>query len=396
MPKSTSFAIRQVPHDDPAKFLLSVYAFDASPREATDKDREQDKYLAGSKSFMSFDGETPLAKVGILPMTMNVRGKVLPMGGIGGVATMPAGRRGGRIRALMTRSFEQMREDDQPVSTLYPFRESFYERLGYVSFPAPIYLQVNPADLAPLMRLEHAATIEHMVIADGFDAWIQFLQVYQSTCHGFSLQGASNLAALKDRNKWWLTLVRENGDITGAMTYRIPGEYKPMHVGTFYATTVAARYRLLEWIGRHTDQIKKAQIPALPGEHPELWWHDMGDKVSTRGTDAWGAPMGRVVSIDGLAGIPVGDGDVTIAITDAAAPWNTGTWTLRGRNGVLDVEQGGTPTGSISIQGFSSVVFNGTDPETIRFRGWGDIGPEMAAQFRALFPPALPFLHEKF
>lgn len=396
MPKDTSFDIRQVPYDDPAKFLLSVYAFDASPRETTDEDREQEKYYADLKTYMSFDGETPLAKASLAPMTMNVRGKVIPMGGIGGVATMPAGRRGGRIRALMSRAFEQMRDDGQTVSTLYPFRESFYERLGYVSFPAPAYLQVNPSDLAPLIRMQHDATIEHLVIADGFDAWMGFLQKYQATCHGFSLQGPIRQSSVKDRNRWWLTLVREDGEITGAMTYRIPGEYKPMHVNTFYATTVAARYRLLEWIGRHTDQIKKAQIPVLPGEHPELWWHDMGDEVSTQGIDAWGAPMGRVVSVDGLTGIPAGDGEVSIEITDDSAPWNTGNWTLRGRNGVLDVAKGGTPTGTISIQGFSTLVFNGSDAETLRFRGWGDIGPASAAQLRALFPPALPFLHEKF
>jgi predicted acetyltransferase len=393
---STEFDIRQVPTNHPANHLLSTYAFDSSPQQPSDEDKEYHQYYADSKLFMSFDGETALAKVSLLPMTMNVRGKVVPMGGIGGVATMPAGRRGGRVRALMIRVLEQMRKDGQPVSSLYPFRESFYERLGYVSLPCPIYLKVNPADLAPLMGVEHSATVEHVFIADGFNAWTDFLHEFQSTCHGFALQGPTVRTSIKDRNKWWLTLVRKDGKITGAMTYNIPGHGKPMFVKSFFATSTAARYRLLEWIGRHTDQVPEAQIPALPGEHPELWWNDLSDNIATTGEDAWGAPMSRIVSIDALAGIAAGDGEVTIEVTDDHAPWNAGIWTLRGQGGMLDVEQGGTPTSTISIQGLSALLFNGTDPEIMRFRGWGDLDAATSDGLRAIFPSALPYLSEQF
>jgi predicted acetyltransferase len=396
MSASTMFDIREVPVSHPANFLLSSYAFAPSPQQQADEDKKYDQYYADSKLFMSFEGETALAKVSLLPMTMNVRGNVMPMGGIGGVATMPAGRRSGRVRALMNRVFEQMREDGQPVSALYPFRESFYERLGYSSLPCPLYLKINPAELAPLMRLEHTATIDHTYIADGFDAWTEFLQEFQSTCHGFSLQGPTLRASIRDRNKWWLTLVREDGKVTGAMTYLITGEHKPMHVKTLLATTVAARYRLLEWIGRHTDQVPTVQIPVLPGELSELWWNDLRDNIATTGEDAWGAPMARIVSLDALSGISAGDGEVTIAVTDDHAPWNTGVWTLRGSEGVLEVTQGGTPNAMLTIQGLSALLFNGTDPEVMRFRGWGDVDAATSARLLALFPPRLPFINEQF
>jgi predicted acetyltransferase len=296
----------------------------------------------------------------------------------------------------MIRVFEQMREDGQPISALYPFRESFYERLGYASLPCPIYLKIDPAELAPLMRLEHDASIEHTFIADRFDAWTEFLCDFQSTCHGFSLQGPTLRASIKDRNKWWLTLVREDGKITGAMTYVLPGEHKPMHVKTFFAKSIVARYRLLEWIGRHTDQVPKVQIPVLPGDNPELWWTDMADDIATTGEDAWGAPMSRIVSIDALSGIPAGPGEVAIAVTDDHAPWNSDIWTLRGKDDVLDVARGGSPTSTITIQGLSALLFNGTDPEVMRFRGWGTIDAATSAQLRSLFPPVLAYLSEQF
>ena len=396
MQKTAPFEIRRVDASDPACFLLSTYAFAASPATPTDEDKNRTQYLADTKIFMTFDEETPLAQLGIHPMTLNVRGTVMPMGGITAVATMPAGRRGGRIKALMGTALKQMRDDAQPVSTLYPFKESFYERLGYVSYPSPIYLKVNPADLSGLMQMEHLPSIEHMRIADGYEDWGGFLKRYQTQCHGFALQDATRHSAIKDKNEWWLVLVREDGEITGAMTYRLPGEDEPMHVKTLLTITTAARYRCLEWIARHMDQVPNAQIPVLPGEHPELWWPDMSDNISTSGVDAWGPPMGRIVSIDALSGISAGDGEVTIDVTDNQAPWNSGTWTLRGKDGVLDVSPGGTPTATITIQGLSSLLFSGTDVETLRFRGWGDVDSESAAQLRSIFPAATPYLNEQF
>ena len=43
----------------------------------------------------------------------------------------------------MEKSFEYMREDGQPVSGLYPFRESFYQRLGYAGWVRPLWTKVN-------------------------------------------------------------------------------------------------------------------------------------------------------------------------------------------------------------------------------------------------------------
>src|SRR5699024_1400837 len=129
MTDTTSHDIRLVSADNLAWRELGIYAFEPSPRDITDEERKYAKSAAESRIFMSYADETPLAQVIVHPMTMNVRGQVLPMGGVSAVATMPAGRRGGRIRELLTRSYAQMRDDGQPVSALYPFKESFYERM---------------------------------------------------------------------------------------------------------------------------------------------------------------------------------------------------------------------------------------------------------------------------
>jgi hypothetical protein len=107
--------------------------------------------------------------------------------------------------------------------------------------------------------------------------------------------------------------------------------------------------------------------------------------------------MGRVVSVEGLAGINAGgDAIITVDIVDEFCPWNARTWTLTGAGGNLDVCEGGEATCELTIQGLSALVWCGMDPATFRYRGWGDPTPEAQAALRTLFPPALPILHEKF
>lgn len=396
MATTTAFDIRLVSPDEPANITLSTYAFQDSPRTLTDEDWNRRRYLADSRILMSFDGDTPVAKAATHAMTMNVRGQVITMGGVGGVASMPAGRRGGRVRALMLGSFEHMREDGQPVSTLYPFRESFYERLGFVSFACPKFATLNPAHLASLLRIECPGPIEHLLIADGFERWVAFLEACQAELHGFAMQPPSRLEGVRDQNAWWLVLVHEGEEIAGAMTYQIVGHPRVMRVETFLARTVPARYQLLSWIARHVDQVEQARIRVSPAEMPEFWFRDLDDAIRTDGEDSWGAPMGRIISMDGLTGIGAGDGEVTVEVTDEQCPWNAGAWTLRGSGGVLEVQPGGAPSGIITIQGLSALIFNGLDPAVMLFRGWGEPDAGTSAQLRALFPPALPYLHEQF
>ena len=393
---STAYDIRQVTPAEHAESGIGQYAFGASPQPPDKDDDTWLRYLEPLRLTMSYEDDVPVAKVAVQPMTLNVRGAVIPMGGVGGVSTMPAGRRKGHVRALMTAALAQMRDDGLPVSTLYPFRESFYERLGYAGWPLPRYATLQPSDLLPLLRVEKPGTFEHMRIADGYETWVAFLRDYQRDHHGFALRHPENMASVKHENKHWLVLVHEDGVITAAMTYRITGYHEAMVVHTFYARTVGGRYHLLEWIARHADQVKEARIRLAADALPELWYRDLAAHSSTIDREAWDPPMGRIVSVDALDGIPVGDGQVPVTITDEYCPWNSGTWTLRGAGGALEVARGGTSITSLTIQGFAALLFTGTDPDALAWRGWGQVDAIAADRLRTLFPPAVPYLHEEF
>ncbi len=384
---------------------IARYAFAATPRtpkaaaaSITQQTAELEKYGADSRYFVSFSGEQAQATAVLLNMTANVRGKIVPMAGIGAVASMPAGRRQGHVRQIFVRMYEEMREAGQIVSTLYPFRESFYERLGYVTAPRTRFVTFDPANLAPLVRMELPGRVEQVAMAEGWETWRAFIEGVQQTTHGFALRQRSADIRNRDENSRWLAFAYDNeGALTGAMTFVITGYGKSLDVDRFYATTTDAKYQLLSWIGRHVDQVKQARIEIAADEYADLWFRDLRPQTSTMLDEPWPGPTMRVISVDGLTGINTEPGghEIAIRISDEYAPWNNGVFTFTSRDGTLTVTPGGEPEVELTIQGLSALVFCGHDPADFRYHGWGT--PDAAqATLRSLFPKAFPVLHEGF
>jgi predicted acetyltransferase len=397
--QSGTVEIREVDREEFIHTGLAVadYAFGASPREPDlEETRRNDPYFANSRALVAFVDGQPQATLVNHEMTQNIRGTVVPMGGVAGVSSLPAARRRGIVRQMFERVYELQREMEMPISALYPFRDSFYERMGYAGFPTPHYVTLKPEALAPLVRLEKPGSCEQVSMKDGFDEWRAFLERYQRQTHGFALRHRSYARRAQDRNERWVAFARHEGEIVGAMTFRITGYTERMQVDTFYTTSSAGRYQLLDWIGRHTDQVKEAVIELRPDETPEVWFHDLGATVSTAPEHAWPAPMGRVVNVARLSGIGCGEGEVTLDVTDPLCAWNTGRFTLRGEGRRLVVEAGGEHATPITIQGLSALVFSGHDPADFPFRGWGNPGPATQQALRCLFPAATPDIHETF
>lgn len=386
---------------EPEEFItlgVSDYAFGKTPSKPDlDKARERLKYFANSTGLAVVDGGKPQASCAVHAMSENVRGKVFPMAGIGGVGSMPAGRRQGHVRNMIVRSFELMHEKGEPVATLYPFRDSFYERLGYAEFAKNRFVTLKPEHLGPLARMSLPGSVEQLGIEECFDEWWAFAEKFQAHVHGFALFERAKAVEWRDKNESWVALVRENGEVTGAMTFEITGYTETLKADTFYATTAAARYQLLAWIGRHVDQVSEAVIELGPEEYPELWYRDLVAQSSTVYKDAWPAPMGRVISVTGISGIDAGaEADIAFTLVDDQCPWNNGVWTLWGEGGVLSVREGGDPACHLTIQGLSALVWSGMDPATFPFRSWGDPDPAAQVTLQSLFPKIFPVLHEKF
>jgi len=93
-----------------------------------------------------------------IPLIQNVRGKLIPMAGVSNVASDPVSRRKGHVRKLMEYLVRKSYDDDLNVSTLYPFKDTFYAKFGYVNVNPNTQLVIKPSQLRKWKTLPEGYT----------------------------------------------------------------------------------------------------------------------------------------------------------------------------------------------------------------------------------------------
>lgn len=371
---------------------LRAYAFSSSPPlPGPEAIKDPDESAEDDLQLTLFEDGEAVATAASSPLTVQVRGEILQAGGVWGVATHPGARRNGYVRQLMTRLCAALHEDGVPLSVLYPFRQSFYERLGYTTFPQLHALTFSASALLPLLKLKLAGKVERVLFSEGGEVYRTFLRECQQQIHGMALFNDRTAGVRSRHDRDWLAIARVDGKPVGMMTYRIIEQESKIAVRSLFYHTSHGKYLLLEWLARHADQVENIDLRLAPAEHPETWVPDLYGTLRGR-TPA----MGRVIDLSALAGIEVGTGEVAVRVEDAVCPWNTGTYQLGSVDGRLQIAAGGQPATTLTSQGVSALIYGTHDPEDFAMRGWGDPSPEVVTRLRTLFPPRLPYLHEEF
>jgi predicted acetyltransferase len=328
-------------------------------------------------------------------MTQQIRGRLYDARGIWGVVTDPASRRKGYCRRLMASLLAAQRDEGRPLSCLYPFRASFYETLGYATFPLPRKATFAPSALLPLLKKNLGGEVERVLIGDGYDTYRDYVHRLQGRTHGMGIFVHGEKERVQKENRSWLALARVDGEVLGLMLYRLEGEgvgQFTLRAYRFYYDTSQAKYLLLQWISRHVDQASEVELWLAPYEQPETWLGEM--QVSTESQVR--APMGRVVDVAGIGGMETGPGRFAARVSDPLCPWNTDTWQFETVDGHLQVGSAGQADCDLTIQALAALIYGTHDPADFVFRSWGDPPAAVQATMRAIFPPRVPYLHEYF
>jgi len=394
MPKIT---IRPLVGDEMLEvaYWMSSYAFRASPPFPDKEVRfEIIKSRKGIDYFALFEDDIPAAVAASTPLTQNVRGSIYQMSGIFNVVTHPAHRRKGYSRRVLSELLGTVRDKGWAFTCLYPFRESFYERLGYATFPQPRITRISPSTLRPLLKWDLAGEVDIVLISEGYEEYRKWLYEMQPRLHGMGIFEHGNQAAAK-ANQSWIATARADGEPIGLMLYALKGEQVTkfnFHAQRFYYKNSLGRYLLLQWIARHIDQANEAEIWLPPFELPETWLADM--QVQTE--PAWIPPLGRVLDIGKIGGMQLEEGSFTAQISDPICSWNDGVWQFESADGILQVSEGEHAQCALNINALSALVYGTHDPGDFALRGWGNPSENLQEPMRSMFPPLLPFLHEYY
>jgi predicted acetyltransferase len=393
--------IRELAAEERVKKSLPVqgYSFQASPADGDldEKLRGDQRYYEGNVTLVAEESGVAVADASAIPMRQNVRGIVFPMAGVAGVATMPLARRRGYARALLTRLLGQMREAGHVVSVLYPFRPSFYERFGFVGLPRTRTVRFSPACVEHLLRTELPGEVTCVRIGAGYSAYRDFTLRLLAGRHGFSVLPEYRSVDLRDADDRWLAMAYSGGEPVAAVTYRITGYAGVLAADDMLTANPLGRALLLQFFGRHVDQVADVEVQVAPGELPELWTTDMAAVTQALTSfPASPAPMARVLSVTALTGMPAGKGRVTVEVTGDR--YIAGRYILDGMTGLLEAARsdGSAAEATLTAAGLSALVYGVLDPEDVVVRGLGEIPHDAAVRLCRLFTRCQPYVYARF
>ncbi len=361
------------------------------------KDEELDEIIV-EEILGLFDNGQLVSSLRIHDFQQSIRGILKNCGGIAGVATYPEARTKGYIRQLMQEGFRQMREQEQAVSMLDPFKQSFYEKFGYVAANAP-YIVEAPIKQLQTWNLESKSsdwTYERVRAVDAQEPLLKFIrEVGPRQYHGFIIFKTITPGMWKQRVKDSLVVfIRYRGKIQAASRYRIKGDRSS---GRWQANltvidslwrTCEARDHLFLFLSRHQDQIDNIIIHAPFETKVEHWFKDAHLKVERK--TPW---MVRIVDVirafEKLPGM--GEDVLTLGVTDADCPWNNGVFSLASEKGSLQISKSsGHPVVKASIEALSSLVYGTQSLEELEFEGQLTIAEKWARHALQRWFPPLP------
>ncbi|MDY3974513.1 enhanced intracellular survival protein Eis [uncultured Veillonella sp.] len=217
-------------------------------------------------TLVGYEGDLLASMVHLRQYNINVRGAVIPMSYMVGVATDPVARRGGIGGRLLTHALEDLRRRKQGLTILMPSKAAFYQQYGWDLY-AHQWVQTLPLEeLRPLTD----KTMEFGLIQD-VSEWPLLAPVYEAyTKHtsGYAVRGEKEWTRLLEslfaegvriayvrgpvEGTGHTEAVQDEGPIEGYAMYRLGASEIP--VTEFIYSTRRAQRGLLNYFYNHRSQ----------------------------------------------------------------------------------------------------------------------------------------------
>lgn len=343
----------------------------------------------------------------LLPLQQWVGGSCLRVMGMASVAVAPTHRRRGLAARLVTSGMHFARERGDVATALYPFRVSFYQKLGYGPAGEAYQYRVPP-EVIP-----DAAERNGIALVESESARAEVREVYERWA-------PTQTGQLRRTDAIWKRLLQSDGRV--AVLYRnqagsgegyavgryrtdLPVEARFLEIEERAWLSPEARRGLYAWMGSLADQWQQLVYRAHPAER-------FGDRIEEprilrTGEPGWnlwfpsavllGGPMFRLLDIPAAFAARPRFGSATLTVRlevgDSQIPENAGSWELHLEKGRPHARRASTGTAdatlSLGVDTLSRIFVGALRPSEAVDAGVATIDrpTEMAALDQAFASP---------
>jgi predicted acetyltransferase len=295
------------------------------------------------------DGQIVCSLV-LYPFTAFVRGQRVPVTGVGSVAVSPEHRRRGIGEAFLRSMLREMRQAGRALSILYPFRGSYYRKLGYGTIEMTQSLAFSPSNLP---ASEEARRTRRLMLPDR--AAVQEL---------YSRIAQQGHFALERKPEWWSNRLwgypgewivyegRRRGQIEGYLYYEADTTNGPFRLALtlseFVTATPEAHRGLVGHLASLADQVAEIHHAApADAAWPMLFRTPQNLRpgpeiglIADTGNLGTGLMM-RVLDVkpalEQLPVAPQARGEIVIEVEDHVIPQNARGYRVSARDGHIKV-----------------------------------------------------------
>lgn len=335
----------------------------------------------GEKRFVVREGGRVVTACRVRDYTV-ARGPVqVRCGGVAAVATLIEDRRSSHGADLMAGLLGAMRENNQPISALYAFKNSYYSKFGYGL--SGYQWQIK----SPAHRLPRRASALGVTRLNPKD-WKKLQECYAR----FTAVRSGNL--VRRPEEWADRLAPANGAI-----YAMGDPVRSFAVVKFDGFWGTAEVREAVYADAEGHDALIYLFHSLVSNQEEVQWCEPPDSrflshFLEQGMEArrQGTTMFRIVDVPAALRLlqPAGQGFFTIQVDDPHANWNTGPWKVAWEGGKVEVTAAKESGLSLSIGALSQAYMGSPSFAQLAWDGFVLVKDQAQAESAGRFFGSLP------
>ena len=393
-----NLVIRSVEEEDVNQFneLLS-YVFQVTESDIEESGFENKREMIKSKKpilelakvFGWFNKDQLISQIAIYPCEVNIHGTLYKMGGVTGVGTYPEYAGHGLMSQLIRVALQNMRDNHQWISYLYPYSIPYYRRKGWEIMSDKLTFKIRDTQLPK--NVEVAGMVERRDVDDEdvYKVYNQFAKENHGALQRSQFNWEEYWRYENEEERTAAIYYDQNGEAKGVLFYWIAEEV--FHIKEMFYLNQEARNGLWNFISAHFSMVYWIQGNIYKNESLAFLLEDSQIKETIEPYF-----MARIVDIEKfLKDFPFKPFHQAFhfVVKDPIAEWNTGIFGLNWIDDQLEItrEAVGNPV-YLDIQTLTCLLMNyrraaylariermKTDEETLRILE--RIIPDMAAYF---------------